>query len=737
MKTVQLSISDMHCASCVKSITEALQAVSGVRRVVVNFAAHSAEVEADVDSTKLIAAIRVAGYTATVITDSQQMSHEAQLLYRQRLKQALAAALVGVPLFSDVFIHWIPTVDTPERQWFWFVIAAVVFAVMCYSGRHIYRGLWQSIKSLKGNMDTLVGMGTGVAWFYSAVVVVVPNLIPAMARHVYFDTTALLLAFITFGNALESRARGKTSDAIRRLIELTPKTARVIRDGEELDLPIAEIKLDDQLRLLPGEKVAVDGVVIEGGSQLNESMLTGESLPVHKQVGSSVYAGTVNETGSVVYKAAKIGADTALSRIIALVQKAQNTKPQVSHLVDTIASVFVPCVLLAMIFTVIGWSLWGPQPTSGFVLTTAISVLVIACPCALGLATPMAVMCGVGRAAQWGILIRNGNAIQITAALDVVLLDKTGTITQGKPEVIDVIADDIDQSQLLQLAASLEKNSEHPLARAIIAANKQTLLPVISFQAISGLGVKGTIQNHNFSLGNYKFMQQQSINTDAYQASYKKLSQQGKTVIFIAKNNKALGLIAIADAIKDTSYEAIAALKKSGTHVVMLTGDNQQTAQYIAAQAGIDEVVAEMMPEQKVKQVKQFQQQGYKVAMVGDGINDAAALSQADVGIAMGSGADVVIEAADMALMTGSLSTVVDAIFISKRTLRNIKQNLFGAFFYNTLGIPIAAGVLYPWLHVLLSPLIAGAAMALSSLTVVLNANRLRFLKNTIGNKVR
>ena len=364
-------------------------------------------------------------------------------------------------------------------------------------------------------------------------------------------------------------------------------------------------------------------------------------------------------------------------------------------------------------------------------------MLVIACPCALGLATPMAVMCGVGRAAQWGILIRNGNAIQITAALDVVLLDKTGTITQGKPEVIDVIADDIDQSQLLQLAASLEKNSEHPLARAIIAANKQTLLPVISFQAISGLGVKGTIQNHNFSLGNYKFMQQQSINTDAYQASYKKLSQQGKTVIFVAKNNKGLGLIAIADAIKDTSYEAIAALKKSGTHVGMLTGQKQQTAQYIAAQAGIDEVVAEMMPEQKVKQVKQFQQQGYKVAMVGDGINDAAALSQADVGIAMGSGADVVIDAADMALMTGSLSTVDDAIFISKRTLRNIKQNLFGAFFYNTLGIPIAAGVLYPWLHVLLSPLIAGAAMALSSLTVVLNANRLRFLKNTIGNKVR
>lgn len=731
MKTIQLSISDMHCASCVKGITEAVQAVPGVQQVAVNFATRSAEVEGEANPAQLIAAIKQAGYTATELADTEQSTDEAQQLYRHRLKQAVVAAIVGIPLFSDVFVHWIPTVDTTQRQWFWFVIAAVVLAVMYYSGGHIYRGLWQSVKSLRGNMDTLVGMGTGVAWLYSTIVICIPNYIPSMARHVYFDTTTLLLAFITFGSALESRARGKTSDAIRQLIELAPKTARVIRNGKDVDLPIAEINVDDELRLLPGEKVAVDGIVIDGDSQINESMLTGEPLPVHKQQGSKVFAGTINESGSVVYKASGIGANTALSRIIMLVQKAQNTKPQVSRLVDTIASVFVPCVLLAMILTVMGWSVWGPQPVSGFVLKTAIAVLVIACPCALGLATPMAIMCGVGKAAQFGILIRDGNAIQTAAALDVVLLDKTGTITKGQPEVTDVLANDLEQVELLQLAASLEKNSEHPLARAIVEANELMLLPADSFQALSGMGVRALIQNQILFLGNHKLMRQQTLSVAAYEEDYERLSSEGKTVIFVANNDEVLGLIAIADAIKDDSLHAISKLKQQGLHVVMLTGDTKPTADYIAKQVGIDEVVAQVMPEDKVNQVKQFQQQGRKVAMVGDGINDAAALSQADVGIAMGSGADVAIEAADMALMTGSLVTVVDAIFVSHKTLRNVKENLFGAFFYNTLGIPIAAGVFYPWLHMLLSPLIAGAAMALSSVTVVLNANRLRLLKRS------
>lgn len=723
MKTNQLSITDMHCGSCVAGIESALRAVPGVKKAEVNFAAREARVTGDVDAAVLIAAIKAQGYTAALITDEQDNSE--LVTYRQRLKQSLVAAIVGIPLFIDVFFHWLPTANVAYRQWWWILMGVIVFAVMWFSGRHIYRGLWQSIKSLRGNMDTLVGMGTGVAWLYSMVIVLFPASIPAMARHTYFEVTALLLAFIVFGNALEIRARGKTSQAVKRLMGLQPKTARLIADnGEEKDVPMASLKLGDRLRLLPGEKVAVDGEVMEGDSQVDESMLTGEPMPVHKKKGDKVYAGTVNQSGSMVYQATGVGQETALARIVTLVQQAQNTKPSVARLVDTISRYFVPVVLTVAIVTAIAWGIWAPNPKMGFVLITVISVLVIACPCALGLATPMSIMVGVGKAAELGVLIRHGDALQIAPRINTVVLDKTGTITQGKPAVVDVMTVNGDQATVLQLAASLEAQSEHPLAQAILAKAKEqsiAMLPVNQFKAISGYGVVGDINGQRVVVGNKKLLQKENID-DA------NLSPE-QTAVFVAANGQLQGAIAIADPIKADSAAAIAKLKKRGIAVVMLTGDSQQAADSVAQQAGIDQVVAEVLPQDKLNVIKELQEEGALVAMVGDGINDAAALTQADIGIAMGSGADVAIEAADMALMTNSLQAVVNAINISRATMRNIKQNLFFAFLYNTLGIPIAAGVFYPLFHLLLSPLIAGAAMALSSLTVISNANRLRFFK--------
>lgn len=729
MQTHRFSILDMHCASCVKSITDAINTVPGVMEVTVNFASRSAVVHGTMSVEAVIQAVKAAGYSAERDVSADEIKHETEVLYRFRLKQAMAAAIVGIPLFSDVFIHWIPTVDVPERQWFWFIIAAIVSAVMWFSGRQIYRGLWQSILKLKGNMDTLVGMGTGVAWLYSLVVVCIPGHLPSMARHVYFDTTALLLAFITFGNALEIRARGNTSQALQKLIALAPKTARVIRDGIEQDLPIEQIQLGDMLRLLPGETVAVDGIVIEGESQLNESMLTGEPLPVHKRLTDNVFAGTVNQSGSVLYKATRIGNDTALQRVISLVEKAQDAKPAVSRMVDTVASIFVPCVLVVVLLTIVGWAIWGPDPKTGYVLTTAIAVLVIACPCALGLATPMAVMVGVGKAAQSGILIRNGEALQTAAQLDIVVLDKTGTITEGNPAVTDVLTHDIQKAELISYVAAIEKKSEHPLAKAIVDyAKSDNTVKADEFKALPGYGVSARINNQTVLVGNVRLMQNAAITSASFDRDYQRLVAEGKTVLLVAVDQQIKGLIAIADTIKSDSKQAIQKLQAQGLKVVMLTGDNQQAASYTAKQVNIDHVIAEVLPEDKVAEVEKLQAQNQKVAMVGDGINDAAALTQAHLGIAMGGGADVAIEAADMALMVSSLSHVVDAIYVSQRTMRNIKQNLFGAFIYNVIGVPIAAGVLYPWLHLLLNPLIAGAAMALSSVTVVLNANRLRFL---------
>ena len=581
-------------------------------------------------------------------------------------------------------------------------------------------------------MDTLIALGTGTAWLYSMVVVLAPGLVPEAARHVYFEASAMIIGLISLGLALEVRARGKTSAAVKRLLDLRAKTARVLRDGGEQDIPVEQVVAGDRVRVRPGEKIAVDGEVEEGSSRLDESMLTGEPMPVAKGPGDSVAAGTLNEGGTLIYRATRVGADTALARIIELVKKAQGTKPPIGRLADRVSAVFVPTIMLIAVAAALAWFNLGPQPPFSHMMVAATTVLIIACPCALGLATPMSVMVGVGKAAEYGILIRQGEALQTAADLDTVVLDKTGTITEGRPALTRVLAADGDtEEEVLTLAASLEAGSEHPLARAIMtAAEERGLSPrsVSDFQALNGKGVSARLDGATLRLGNRRWLEQEGV-TLALQDQAAALSEDAATPLFLARDDRVIGVLGVADRIKDDAAEAIRRLRERGLRVIMITGDIQASADAIARQAGVDEVLAEVLPEDKAREVKRLQQDGAKVAMVGDGINDAPALAQADVGFAIGTGTDVAIESAAVTLMSGSLHGVADAMAISRATLGNIKQNLFGAFVYNSLGVPVAAGLLYPFTGWLLSPVIAGAAMSLSSVTVVSNANRLRFFK--------
>ncbi|MGB1466069.1 MAG: copper-translocating P-type ATPase, partial [Alcanivorax nanhaiticus] len=530
-------------------------------------------------------------------------------------------------------------------------------------------------------------------------------------------------------------ARGKTSAAVKRLLDLGAKTARVIRDGpnrqrEEHDIPVEQVQTGDHVRVRPGEKIAVDGEVQEGESRIDESMLTGEPMPVEKRVGDKVSAGTINQAGTLVYRATAVGKDTALSQIVALVKKAQGSKPPIGRLADQVSAVFVPTIMIVAVISALAWFNFGPEPRLTHMLISATTVLIIACPCALGLATPMSVMVGVGKAAEHGILIRQGEALQTSSKLDTIVLDKTGTITEGKPAVIAILcADRQQENTLLQLAASLENGSEHPLAMAVLreAERRDLTLPeATQFESINGKGVTAIVNGQRYRLGNQRWLESEGINVSLSSAP---LTQKGATPLFLACEETLLGIIGVADRIKSDSREAITRLRETGMKVIMITGDIQASADAIAAEAGVDEVMAEVLPEDKANKVKALQQQGRIVAMVGDGINDAPALAQADVGFAIGTGTDVAIESASITLMRGSLHGVADAMEISSATVRNIKQNLFGAFIYNSLGVPVAAGVLYPFTGSLLSPVIAGAAMSLSSVTVVTNANRLRLFK--------
>ena len=726
----------MSCAGCVAAVEETLQKVPGVTEASVNFAEHSAKVSGAVDAESLVNAVEAAGYEAAELkgTDEEAQEKEAAELayYRELLKKSLVAAAVGAPLFLMGLAGAMPGLAGMGRL-FWLVVAGLSLFVLIYSGGRFFTGAWKSFKNHNANMDTLIALGTGTAWGYSLLITLFPSIVPPQAQHVYFEAAAIIIALINFGSALEMRARGKTSEAIKRLIGLQAKTARVIRNGEEQDVPIEQVGLNETLRVRPGEKIAVDGVIIEGHSSVDESMLTGEPIPVEKQMGDDVVAGTMNKSGTFLFRATRIGKDTALARIIEMVRQAQNSKPAIGRLVDKIAAVFVPVVLLIAVITFMAWFNFGPEPKSAYVLVTTMTVLIIACPCALGLATPISIMVGVGKAAEYGILIRNGEALQRAGQLTTVVLDKTGTVTEGRPAVTELIAVDGDEQRLLHIAASLEAGSEHPLAEAIVTGAKQRNLelePVKNFNAIAGHGVQGELAGQQVLLGNKKLMADQQIDIEPHADQAQCLAAEGQTPMYVAVDGRCLGIVSVSDPIKQDSKAAIERLHQAGLKVVMLTGDNRATAEAVAAQVGVDEVMAEVLPEDKSNKVAQLQQRGEVVGMVGDGINDAPALARADVGFAIGSGTDVAIESADVTLMRGSLHGVADAIEVSKATLKNIKQNLFGAFIYNSLGIPVAAGVLFPLTGMLLNPMIAGAAMAMSSVTVVTNANRLRLFKS-------
>lgn len=734
-----LFVDGASCASCVSKIEKALRAVEGVQTAEMNFAQRSVMVTGNVKDASLITAIEIAGYNAKVDTseseeDAQDEKEKADWQYYKKLMRDMTIALLlGVPLMIYGLLIGEMTVNTTSERIVWLTIGLATLGVMYFSGKHFYVGAWNSLKNHSANMDTLIALGTGTAWIYSMVVVAVPELLPQMARHVYFEATAMIIGLINLGLALEVKARGKTSEAIKRLIGLQAKTARVIRDDKDIDIPIEDVLLNDLIRVRPGEKISVDGLVVEGHTAVDESMLTGEPMPVEKSDGDKVVAGTINKSGSIIFKATRVGKDTALAQIINMVKRAQNTKPPIGRLADVISAYFVPVIMIIAVLSALAWLNFGPSPAVAFAIVSATTVLIIACPCALGLATPMSVMVGVGKAAEAGVLIRNGEALQTASKITTMILDKTGTITEGAPKVTDVLlAEGQKREHVLMLAASIEAGSEHPLAMAIVeSATEQGIeaRKVSAFTSIAGKGVEATLDGSELLFGNEKLMKDRRIDIESFIDKAQSLAEEAKTPMYFAINNELAAIIAVADPIKPDSIEAIKRLQSNGIRIVMLTGDNRLTAKAIANKVGITEFVAEVMPEDKANKVAQLQQEGEIVGMTGDGINDAPALAHANVGFAIGTGTDVAIESADITLMRGSLHGLADAIAVSKATLTNIKQNLFGAFIYNVAGVPIAAGILYPFFGLLLSPIIAGAAMAFSSLTVVTNANRLRFFK--------
>ncbi|MEJ2321741.1 MAG: heavy metal translocating P-type ATPase [Gammaproteobacteria bacterium] len=728
----RLSIGGMSCAGCVSAVEEALAGVEGVDAATVNLGERTALVEGGgFDVEALLQAVRKAGYDAAElrgIDDEHERESRELEEYRQLWRRALIAGGIGLVLFIGGMAGLLPPID--ESRLLWILISLVTLAVLALAGGHFFRGAVASLRAGRGNMDTLIALGTGTAWLYSTLVVVWPDLLPPLARHAYFDASVIIIALVSLGSALETKARGKTSMAIRHLVGLQPDRARVIRNGEEMDLAVSDIGLDESIRIRPGDRIPVDGELLEGSSHVDESMLTGEPMPVAKRRGERVYGGTLNTTGSFLMRATRIGRDTALARIIDLVRRAQSSKPPIGRLVDKVAAVFVPVVVLVALASFVLWSLLGPDPAMSYAIVAAMTVLVIACPCALGLATPISIMVGIGRAAGMGILIRNGDALQRTGRIDTLVLDKTGTVTEGKPALVDLVpVDSAEPEPLLQKAASLESGSEHPLAQAILSAATARgieLLSVEGFETISGKGVRGVLDGKRLLLGNARLLLEHGVDPAMPGLQAGHFADEGKTVIYVAEEGALLGILTVSDPVRSDSAEAIARLRALGLSIVMLTGDNRQSAERVAREVGIDAVYAELLPEEKSRQVETLQQAGMVVAMVGDGINDAPALARADVGIAIGKGTDVAIESADIALMHNSLAGVADAIALSRATLRNIWQNLFGAFVYNSLGIPVAAGVLFPFYGVLLNPMIAAAAMSLSSVTVVTNALRLR-----------
>ncbi|EOF8197410.1 copper-exporting P-type ATPase CopA [Yersinia enterocolitica] len=728
--SVQLLLTGMSCASCVSKVQSALQSVDGVEVARVNLAERSALVTGHPSNEALIAAVKNAGYGAEIIEDETERRERQQQMSQASMKrfqwQAALGLLLGIPLMGWGLFGGSMTL-TPETQTPWLIVGIITLLVMIFAGGHFYRNAWVSLKNGSATMDTLVALGTGAAWIYSITVNIWPDVFPMEARHLYYEASAMIIGLINLGHAMEQRARQRSSNALERLLDLAPPTARLVTDEGEKLIPLADVQLGMTLRLTTGDRVPVDGEIVQGEVWMDEAMLTGEPIPQQKSTGDVVHAGTQVQDGTVLFRANAIGSQTTLARIIKLVRQAQSSKPEIGKLADRISAVFVPTVVAIAVIAGLIWYFFGPQPQLVYTLVVATTVLIIACPCALGLATPMSIISGVGRAAEFGVLVRDADALQQASNLDTLVFDKTGTLTEGHPQVVAIHTfNGVSEQQALEWAAALETGSNHPLARAILQrAEGLTLATVNQFRTLRGLGVSGEVDGVALLLGNNRLLEEQQIDTSELQSLIQQQAESGTTPVILTAQGKPAALLSIRDPLRSDSISALQRLHQRGYNLVMLTGDNPITANAIAKEAGIDQVIAGVLPDGKAEAIKQLQAAGHKVAMIGDGINDAPALAQADVGIAMGGGSDIAIETAAITLMRHSLHGVADAVELSKATLRNMKQNLLGAFFYNALGIPIAAGILFPFTGTLLSPVVAGAAMALSSITVVSNANRL------------
>jgi Cu+-exporting ATPase len=739
MERLTLPVRGMHCAACVGKVERALRGVPGVADAAVNLATERATVRVDagaVDPAALQAAVEAVGYElGTPISEAAPSAEAADRERQEREREQRATRLkllVGVVLAVPVLVGGMHHVFSWAPHWLrdpW-VLLMLSTPVQFWVGAQFHRGFLNDLRHRTASMSTLVSIGTNAAYAFSVAVTVWPATFASVGAPTYYEASAVVITLVVLGRWLEVRARGRTSDAIRRLMNLAPRTARVLRDGRELDVPTAEVRADDLVRIRPGERIPVDGVVIEGASSVDESMLTGESLPVEKTPESRVAAGTVNRTGSFVFRATRVGSETTLARIVRLVEEAQGSRAPIQRLADRVAAVFVPVVLVIAALTFVGWLVFGPEPRVLMALTTAVAVLVIACPCAMGLATPTAIMVGTGRGAEHGVLIKSAGALELLHRVDTIVFDKTGTLTVGQPQVTDVIpASTATEDDALALAAAVEQGSEHPLGESIVRAAKTrglALPPVGEFTTVPGHGVDALASDGRVLLGNRPMMDARGVEVGAMADRATALQAEGKTVVYLAFAGRLLALLAAADVLKPEAAATVGRLRKLGVAVIMLTGDTRRTAETVARRAGIERVLAEVLPEDKAGEVRRLRGEGRVVAMVGDGINDAPALAEASVGIAMGSGTDVAIEAADVTLMRGDLRGVVAAIELSRRTIRVIQQNLIWAFGYNIVLIPVAAGALYPLWGILLSPILAGAAMAFSSVSVVTNSLRLK-----------
>ena len=745
---IELSVEGMTCASCVGRVERALKAVPGVMQAVVNLATERATIQGSTDAALLIAAIEEVGYEARLIgtaasgadeDENAERAEKKETERRELTRDFTVAAVLTAPVFIlEMGSHLIPGVhglieSTIGMQWSWYIQFALTTLVLFIPGIRFYDKGLPALWRLAPDMNSLVAVGSLAAYGYSLVATFASGFLPAGTVNVYFEAAAVIVTLILLGRLLEARAKGRTSEAIKRLVGLQAKTARMRRDGKSVDLPIGSVVDGDIVEVRPGERIPVDGEVVEGESYVDESMITGEPIPVSKTVGSEVIGGTVNQKGAFAFRATAVGGNTVLSQIIRMVEEAQGSKMPIQAMVDKVTMWFVPAVFAVAALTFTAWLTFGPSPALTFALVNAVAVLIIACPCAMGLATPTSIMVGTGRGAELGVLFRKGEALQLLKDAKVVAVDKTGTLTEGKPALTDLeLAIGFDRTNVLGLVAAVEAKSEHPIARGIVdaAINEGIEMPTVSnFESMTGFGVKARVDGKRIEIGADRYMIELGHGVAGFAAVAERLGNEGKSPLYAAIDGKLAAIIAVADPIKDTTPAAIKAMHDLGLKVAMITGDNARTAKAIAARLGIDEVVAEVLPDGKVEAIRRLKGQYGKIAFVGDGINDAPALAEADVGLAIGTGTDIAIEAADVVLMSGSLQGVPNAIALSKATIGNIRQNLFWAFAYNTALIPVAAGALFPALGILLSPVFAAGAMALSSIFVLGNALRLRRFK--------